>query len=88
MFLTCIQIRIPNIFFFFFLFKEGDLKSSNQPKLVSGKDEFTVSLTTTQPVTYSWENIEVYLETTQGNIFKRMPSVQKRILDNGKSHFP
>lgn len=49
-----------------------------------GLKETAVSMATTQPVTYSWENIEVYLEMKQGNIFKRLPPVQKRILDNGK----
>ena len=39
------------------------------------------------PVTYSWENIEVFLDIPQGNCFSRMqnktPPIQKRILDNG-----
>lgn len=60
------------------------MKASKQPKLVGGKGDIKISLTTTQPVTYSWENIEIYLETNQGNCFKRQPPVQKRILDNGK----
>lgn len=48
-----------------------------------GAKETAVSMMVTQPVTYSWENIEVYLEIKQGNIFKRLPAVRKRILDNG-----
>ena len=42
-----------------------------------------------QPVTYSWENMEVYLEIAQGNCFSRMrnktPPIQKKILDNGNN---
>lgn len=64
--------------------QEGDLKASIQPELVGRKENFKISMTTTQPVTYSWENIEIYLETKQGNCFKRLPSVQKRILNNGE----
>lgn len=60
------------------------MKPGKQPKLTFAvKEDVTVSLTTSQPVTYSWENIEIYLETAQGNCFKRLPPVQKRILDNG-----
>lgn len=50
----------------------------------AGKAEFSVSIVATQPVTYSWESIEVYSETRQGNCFKRQPTAQKQILDNGR----
>ena len=45
----------------------------------------TINLAPSQPVTYSWENIEVYLEISQGNCLKRLPPIQKRILDNGNT---
>uniref|UniRef100_A0A0P6GN14 Protein white n=1 Tax=Daphnia magna TaxID=35525 RepID=A0A0P6GN14_9CRUS len=61
---------------------QGDSRPTSQKRLSNGKDDFAVAFTTTQPVTYSWENIEIYLETSQGNCFKRSPPVQKRILDN------
>ena len=51
-------------------------------------DHVISSLAVAQPVTYSWENIQVYMETKPGNCFtrlcKRSPPVQKRILENGK----
>uniref|UniRef100_A0A0N8BEU9 Protein white n=1 Tax=Daphnia magna TaxID=35525 RepID=A0A0N8BEU9_9CRUS len=40
----------------------------------------------TQPVTYSWENITVFYETTPGNcltrLCKKSPPIRKKILDN------
>jgi hypothetical protein len=52
-----------------------------------GKDEIGISMSNALPVTYSWENIEVFLDIPQGNCFSRMqnktPPIQKRILDNG-----
>lgn len=40
---------------------------------------------TTQPVTYTWENIEVETDVVQGNCFNRRkkPTIRKRILDKG-----
>ena len=40
---------------------------------------------TSQPVTYTWENIEAEAEIVQGNCFnrKKKPTIRKRILDNG-----
>jgi len=66
--------------------KKGEyqsLPSSIVPK-GAGKDDFMVPMTASQPVTYSWENIEVYLEIPQGGFFNRRktPPIQKRILDN------
>jgi len=68
--------------------KKGEYQSvpsSIVPK-GSGKDDFMVPMTASQPVTYSWEIIEVYLETPQGGLFSRgkTPPIQKRILDNGQ----
>ena len=56
-----------------------------------GKDEqgeaFIVSMAANQRVTYTWENMEVFLEVKQGNpisrLCKNLPPIQKRILDNG-----
>jgi len=52
--------------------------------LPKDRDDFMVPMTASQPVTYSWENIEVYLEIPQGGFFsrKKTPPIQKRILDN------
>jgi len=66
--------------------KKGEYQSvpsSIVPK-GSGKDDFMVPMTASQPVTYSWENIEVYLEIPQGGLLSRRktPPIQKRILDN------
>lgn len=62
--------------------------TTSKSKLSAGtEDVTTITLAPSQPVTYTWENIEVYLEISQGNCFKRLPPIQKRILDNGKSFF-
>uniref|UniRef100_A0A0P5IC49 Protein white n=1 Tax=Daphnia magna TaxID=35525 RepID=A0A0P5IC49_9CRUS len=58
-----------------------NLKSSRRSSLGEKKDS-SFSIKRSQPVTYSWENIEIYLEKQQGNCFKRQPPIQKRILDN------
>lgn len=86
---------IPNVI----LFEDGDYtavptsqpnaeaKSSNGDNLKENAIELSTSLSTV-PVTYSWENISVYLETKPGNVFSRLcknsPPIQKRILDNGQ----
>ncbi|KAI9551443.1 ABC protein [Daphnia sinensis] len=58
-----------------------NLESSRKSSLGEKKDS-SFTLKRSQPVTYSWENIEIYLEKQQGNCFKRQPPIQKRILDN------
>lgn len=79
----CKSNKESNNAIFQLIFYKGD-SGTIKKRLTRSKDDFAVAFTTTQPVTYSWENIEIYLETSQGNCFKRSPPVQKRILDNGK----
>jgi hypothetical protein len=51
------------------------------------QNEIAISMSNTVSVTYTWENIEVFIDIPQGNCFSRMknktPPIQKRILDNG-----
>lgn len=62
--------------------------SSNGHQIKENAIELSSSLSTT-PVTYSWENVSVYLETKPGNaltrLCKKSPPIQKKILDNGKN---
>jgi hypothetical protein len=77
-----------------FHFQESEYKAvptSQQPELrKNGTDEvLTVSSSfSSQPVTYSWENITVFHETTPGNcltrLCKKSPPIQKKILDDGE----
>ena len=77
---------------FVFNFQEGEYKavptSQTEPRQ-NGTDEIlTVSSSfSSQPVTYSWENMTVFHETTPGNcltrLCKKSPPIQKKILDNG-----
>jgi hypothetical protein len=71
----------------FSFIKEADSRTKSNKQQRNGKKDFTVSFTSSPPATYSWENIEIYLETSQGNCFKRSTPIQKRILDNGIQPF-
>ncbi|XP_057379243.1 protein white-like [Daphnia carinata] len=60
----------------------GEIMESSRKSSLGEKKDSSITLRRSQPVTYSWENIEIYLEKKQGNCFKRQPPIQKRILDN------
>lgn len=77
-----------NLFFnnnlqFFLLGQDGEYKTvpTSQDQVIN------LTMTPSQPVTYSWEDMTVFYETVPGNcfsrLFKKSPPVQKKILDNG-----
>ena len=45
---------------------------------------YPVSAVPTDPVTYTWKNIEVTLDLVQGNCCKKGQAVRKTILNNGR----
>jgi hypothetical protein len=65
--------------------KQIDLKSDGEhTSLYEGKNYSTFSSPEKlQPATYSWENLEIEVETNSRSCFNRLTSVQKKILDNG-----
>lgn len=75
-------------------FKDGQYKAVATAPGVGHNEkehEFTVSLSnpSNMRVTYTWENMEVYINIPQGNpisrLCKKIPPVQKKILSNGIS---
>jgi len=40
----------------------------------------------TEPVTYTWKNIQVTLDIDQGSCFKKGQTIRKTILDDGNDN--